>query len=74
VVVNLGGDTVTLNTDLSDPNQRVSIDRKEVKSIELSKVSPMPPMLLSMLTKEEILDLVAYILSGGERSHAMFAK
>jgi len=73
-VVNLGGDTVTLNTDLSDPNQRVSIDRKEVKSIELSKVSPMPPMLLSMLTKEEILDLVAYILSGGERSHAMFAK
>ncbi|MEY5013955.1 MAG: hypothetical protein RIS92_313 [Verrucomicrobiota bacterium] len=74
VVVNLGGDTVTLNTDLSDPNQRVSIDRKEVKSIELSKVSPMPPMLLSMLKKEEVLDLVAYILSGGDRSHAMFAK
>jgi putative heme-binding domain-containing protein len=74
VVVNLGGDTVTLNTDLSDPNQRVSIDRKEVKSIELSNVSPMPPMLLSMLKKEEVLDLVAYILSGGDRSHAMFAK
>jgi putative heme-binding domain-containing protein len=74
VVVNLGGDTVTLNTDLSDPNQRVSIDRKEVKSIELSKVSPMPPMLLSMLKKEEVLDLVAYILSGGDRSHAMFVK
>jgi hypothetical protein len=63
-----------LNTDLSDPNQRVSIDRKEVKSIELSKVSPMPPMLLSMLKKEEVLDLVAYILSGGDRSHAMFVK
>jgi putative heme-binding domain-containing protein len=74
VVVNLGGDNVTLNTDLSDPNQRVSIDRKEVRSIELSKVSPMPPMLLSMLTKDEILDLVAYILSGGDRANAMFAK
>ena len=64
VVVNLSGDTVTLNTDLSDPNQRVNVDRKEVKSIESSKVSPMPPMLLNMLTKDEILDLLAYVLSG----------
>jgi putative heme-binding domain-containing protein len=74
VIVNLNGDTVDVNTDLTDPNQRVSIDRKEVKSIEQSKVSPMPPMLLSMLNKDEILDLVAYILSGGDKSHAMFAK
>lgn len=74
VVVNLNGDTVTLNTDLSDPNQRVAVDRKEVKSIEPSKVSPMPPMLLSMLTKDEILDLLAYVLSGGDKSNAMFKK
>lgn len=74
VVVNLSGDNVTLNTDLSDPDQRVNIDRKEVKSIELSKVSPMPPMLLAMLKKDEILDLLAYILSGGDKGHAMFAK
>jgi putative heme-binding domain-containing protein len=74
VVVNLNGDTVTLNTDLSDPDQRVNVDRKQVKSIELSTVSPMPPMLLSMLTKEEILDLLAYTLSGGDKDHAMFGK
>lgn len=74
VVVNLSGDNVTLNTDLSDPNQRENVDRKEVKSIEVSKISPMPPMLLSMLEKEEILDLVAYVLSGGDRSNEMFAK
>jgi putative heme-binding domain-containing protein len=73
-VVNLGGDTVTLNTDLSDPNQRVSVDRKTVKSIEPSKVSPMPPMLLNMLKKDEILDLMAYVLSGGDKSNAMFQK
>ena len=72
VVVNLSGDNVTLNTDLSDPNQRVNVDRKEVKSIEVSKVSPMPPMLLAMLKKEEILDLLAYILSGGDKANAMF--
>jgi putative heme-binding domain-containing protein len=74
VVVNLSGDGVTLNTDLTDPNQRVNVDRKEVKSIEISKVSPMPPMLLAMLKKDEILDLLAYVLSGGNKEHAMFAK
>lgn len=74
VVVNLSGDGVTLNTDLTDPNQRVNVDRKEVKSIELSTVSPMPPMLLAMLKKDEILDLVAYVLSGGDKGNAMFGK
>ena len=74
VVVNLNGDRVSINTDLSDPSQQVSIDRKELKSIELSTVSPMPPMLLSMLTKEEILDLVAYVLSGGDKENAYFKK
>jgi hypothetical protein len=58
--------------DLSDPSQRVNVDRKEVKSIEPSKVSPMPPMLLSMLMKEEILDLAAYTLSGGNPKNPMF--
>ena len=74
VVVNLGGDRVSINTDLSDPSQQVSIDRKEVKSIELSKISPMPPMLLNMLTQDEILDLVAYVLSGGDKENAFFQK
>ncbi len=74
VVVNLSGDNVTLNTDLSDPNQRINVDRKEVESIEVSKVSPMPPMLLAMLTKEEVLDLLAYVLSGGDKENDMFKK
>ena len=74
VVVNLNGDNVTINTDLSDPNQRVNIDRKTVKSIEPSNVSMMPPNLLMMLTKEEILDLVAYVLSGGDENYEAFKK
>jgi hypothetical protein len=31
-------------------------------------------MLLSMLTQEEILDLVAYVLSGGDKENAFFQK
>ena len=72
VVVNLKGDSIDVNTDPLDPNQRTSIDRKEIASIEPSKVSPMPTGLLGLLTKDEILDLVAYILSGGESSHEVF--
>jgi len=32
----------------------------------------MPEGLLSVLTQEEILDLFAFILSGGNREHRMF--
>jgi putative heme-binding domain-containing protein len=65
VVVNLSGDTITLNTDAANPNERKSIDRKTVVSIGPSKISPMPVNLLAMMTKDEIVDLLAYILNGG---------
>ena len=65
VVVNLNGDSITLNTDSSDPNEQTSIDRKKILSIGTSKVSPMPLNLLAMMTKDEILDLLAYMINGG---------
>jgi len=65
VVVNLNGDTITLNTDAADPNESKTIDRKTIVSIGTSKVSPMPLNLLAPMTKEEILDLLAYVLNGG---------
>jgi putative heme-binding domain-containing protein len=74
VVVNLNGDRVTLNTDMFDPNQRVNVNRPDVASIGPSTVSPMPPGLLNMMQKEEVMDLVAYILSGGDRKHEAFRK
>ena len=74
VIVNLNGDTLWVNTDGTDPNKRVTIDRKNVLSIEPSKVSPMPTGLLNVLTKDEILDLAAYVLSGGDPQHQLFTK
>ena len=72
VIVNLNGDRVMINTDLTNPNQRTAVDRKLVKSIDPSPVSPMPPMLLGRLEKEEIYDLVAYALSGGNPEDKRF--
>ena len=74
VVVNLNGDNVILNTDLTDPNQRVTIDRKQIERMERSPVSPMPTGLFNLLTQDEILDLVAYLVSGGDPRHAVFAR
>jgi putative heme-binding domain-containing protein len=74
VVTNLNGDTLTLCPDLADPNLREVIDRKEIEILEPSKLSPMPAGLLNPLTKDEILDLAAYILSGGNPAHELFRK
>ena len=73
VVVNLKADRVTINTDLANPNQRTNIDRKQIKSLEPSTLSPMPPGLINMLTKEEIFDLTAYVLSGGNPDDKRFS-
>jgi len=74
VVVNMNGDRVTINTDMFNPNQRVSVQRTQVASIEPSKVSPMPPGLLNLMREDEVMDLLAYILSGGDVGHTMFKK
>ena len=37
-----------------------------------SKLSMMPQGLLDTLNDEEVLDLMAYLLSRGDRKHAMF--
>lgn len=72
VVVNLNGDNVVLNTDLTDPNERVTVDRKKIERMERSPLSPMPTGLLNLLTLDEILDLTAYLASGGDPHHRAF--
>jgi putative heme-binding domain-containing protein len=74
VVVNMNGERVSVNTDMFNPNQRVNVNRPQVESIEPSKVSPMPPGLLNLMQKDEVMDLLAYILSGGDRNHSAFKK
>ena len=74
VVVNLNGDSMTLNTDLTDPNKQVRIDRKEIEEMMVSKVSAMPTGLMNRMTKDEVLDLMAYLISGGDSNHAFYGK
>lgn len=71
-IVNLFDDVLMVSPNLFDPDEIVKIDRKKIRSIEPSKVSLMPEGLLNVLEKDEILDLLAYLLSRGDPSHRMF--
>ena len=73
-VVNLFGDNVVINTDMLDPNKLVGVNRNLVESIAPSKISMMPEGLIDTFSREEILDLVAYLFSRGDRQHKMFRR
>ncbi|MBC8357178.1 MAG: c-type cytochrome [Planctomycetes bacterium] len=71
-IVNLAGDALRVSTNMLDPGNVTSVDRKQIEEIVPSKLSMMPPGLLNTLDEEEVLDLMAYLLSRGDRNHAMF--
>jgi putative heme-binding domain-containing protein len=71
-IVNQHGDNITLMTNMLDPNGLVNVNAKRVESVEKSKVSPMPKALLDTFKEDEILDLVAYLMSRGDRNQKMF--
>jgi putative heme-binding domain-containing protein len=55
-----------------DLNQVTKTPADKVESIELSQVSIMPPALIATMNREEVMDLMAYLLSGGNRQHEVF--
>ena len=71
-IMNLKGDGIIFNTNMMDPGAQTTIARKDIKSMELSKVSMMPPGLLNTLKDSDILDLLAYLLSKGNKEDPMF--
>jgi len=70
------GDTDTKLVVIINPltNEKENVRKSDVKSRTLSKISPMPEGLATILTREEILDLIAYIESSGNQRHAAFRK
>ncbi len=73
-IINLAGDAFRVQTDMLKPGKLTSVDRKQIEEIFESKLSMMPKGLLNTLEKDEVLDLMAYLLSRGNRKHEMFAK
>jgi putative heme-binding domain-containing protein len=73
-IVNLNGDNLMINTDMLNPGGTVNVKRQDVEAMQPSKVSMMPAGLLDTLNEDEVKDLLAFLLSRGDRGSAMFGK
>ncbi|QEL20107.1 c-type cytochrome [Limnoglobus roseus] len=73
-IVNLHDDNISVNTDMLDPNAMKTVKRNNIAKMKPSKTSMMPTGLLDTLKEDEALDLLAYLLSRGDRENAMFKK
>ena len=69
-VVRLEGKLHVYTIDANAPP--TIIDEDDVEQIQPSKISQMPTGLIDSLNEEELKDLVAYILSGGNRRDKVY--
>lgn len=72
-VGNLNGDNLMVIENMFAPNDFTNVKRGDVEAIEPSKVSMMPEGLLNYFKEDEILDMMAYLLSRGDRNARMFS-
>jgi putative heme-binding domain-containing protein len=70
-VVDETADAIAVQPNPLEP-ARVTLKKKEIDSRTPSKVSPMPEHLADVLTMEELLDLIAYMESGGRPDYRSF--
>lgn len=65
------GDQLHIYTADADAAPKV-FDAEEIESVQPSKISQMPEGLLDTLNEEELKDLVAYLLSGGNNRDKVY--
>ena len=61
----VSADVLTIETNTL-PSQTVQVKRDEIEQTSQADISPMPSGLMNVLTLDEILDLIAYLKSGGD--------
>lgn len=67
-------DKLVLVPNQLQPDTKITVKKSDVTKRAFSKISPMPANLADGLSKEDILDLLAFIESAGRRQHTAFAK
>ena len=63
---------VVVLTNPFDATTTATVNKSEIKSRELSKISIMPPGLLNTFSDGEILDLIAFLESMNDPQHPNF--
>ena len=73
-IINHNGDNMMINTDMLNPNAITTVNKSNLDTMKRSKQSMMPAGLFDTLKEDEIVDLVAYLLSRGDRTGPFFKK
>ena len=73
-IVSESKETITVVIDPEIATKVVEVKKSDIETTQPSKVSLMPQKLLSPLNQDEVLDLLAYLLSRGNPSDVMFGK
>jgi putative heme-binding domain-containing protein len=71
-VANLNGNNLNIITNMLEPGIMTGVKTSEIAEQHPSPVSMMPAGLLNTLNREEILDLLAYLRSGGNPHDEVF--
>ena len=71
-IANLSGKNYLVSENMLDPGRLTAVNRDEVEEQIPSPLSQMPTGLIDTLTQEEILDLIAYLRSGGNPDDETF--
>ena len=72
LIVEETGDSLKLIDNPSAPDKITVINKSDIEERTASDVSIMPKGVLNKLTREEIFDLLAYVLGGGDKENALF--
>ena len=70
--MNLTEELYHVNTDMMQPSTITFVPVNDLVSIEASPISMMPPGLINTMSEDDVLDLLAYFISGGDPKHPAF--
>ena len=68
------GGFLQVATNPAAPGDITEVRSDKITSRQASPVSLMPPGLINSMNQDEVADLIAYILSGGDKRNKMFKK
>ncbi len=72
-IISENDDTTEITPDLLNADKKVVVKTEKIVNMTDSPISPMPVGLIDNLSREQILDLIAYVISQDDPEDEMFA-
>ena len=72
-IISHDSNTTHIATDLMRPSRSVAFPNTSIRARTAVPVSTMPSGLINLLNQDELLNLLAFLISGGSEDHIFFA-